>query len=135
MARSNTAMIQAANSALIVDGNLAAVGDYFATDYVAHVTGRSYSGGHEVVKGIVRTYRRAFSEISVEIDILVKARSRIAWQRTLKARHTGAFKGFPGTGLEIVWRDMAVTEFRDGLIAEEWVVTDLAEKLLLARKR
>jgi len=29
---------------------------------------------------------------------------------------------------------MIVTEFRNGLMAEDWVVTDLAEKLLLARK-
>lgn len=135
MTRSNTATIEAANSTLIVNGDLDAVGDFFATNYVAHVTGQDFSGGHDVVKKIVRAYRRAFSEIAVDIDILVKAKNRIAWQRTLRAKHTGAFKGFPATGLSIVWRDMIITEFRDGLIAEDWVVTDLAEKLLLARKR
>lgn len=135
MARSNAATIEVANSALILNGALDTVADFFATNYVAHVTGQDLSGGHEVVKKIVRAYRRAFSEIEVEIEILVKAKNRIAWQRTLKAKHTGAFKGFPATGLSIVWRDMITTEFRDGLIAEDWVVTDLAEKLLLARKR
>ena len=29
---------------------------------------------------------------------------------------------------------MVTSEFRDGRIDEEWVVTDLAERLLLARK-
>lgn len=29
---------------------------------------------------------------------------------------------------------MVTSRFRDGLIAEEWVVTDLAERLLLSRK-
>ncbi len=33
----------------------------------------------------------------------------------------------------ISWRDMVTSEFRDGRIAEEWVATDLAERLLLAR--
>lgn len=135
MAPSNTALIAAANSTLIVNGNLDTVGEFFATNYVAHVTGQDFSGGHEVVKKFIRAYRRAFSEIEVEIEILVKAKSRIAWQRTLKAKHTGAFKGFPATGLSIVWRDMIATEFRNGLMAEDWVVTDLAEKLLLSRKR
>lgn len=134
MARTNTAIIEAANATLIVNGNLDAVADFFASDYVAHVTGQDFSGGHEVVKKIVRAYRRAFSDIEVEIDILVKAKNRIAWQRTLRAQHTGPFKGFPATDRPIIWRDMVTTEFRDGLIAEEWVVTDLAEKLLLARK-
>ena len=31
-------------------------------------------------------------------------------------------------------RDMVVSRFEGGLIAEEWVVTDLAERLLLTRK-
>jgi predicted ester cyclase len=119
MALSNTATIKAANTALIVNGNLDAVGDFFTIDYVAHVTGQDLSGGHEVVQKVVRAYRRAFSEIEMEIEILVKARNRIAWQRTLKAQHTGAFKGFPATGRSIVWRDMITTEFRDGLMAED----------------
>lgn len=134
MARTNTATIKAANSALIVKGNLNEVADFFTADYVAHVTGQDFSGGHDVVKKIVRTYLRAFSDIEVEIEILVKAKNRIAWQRTLRAKQTGAFKGFPATNRIIIWHDMITSEFRDGLIAEDWVVTDLAEKLLLARK-
>lgn len=134
MARTKTATIQAANTALIVKGHLDEVSGFFTADYVAHVTGQDLTGGHDLVRKIVRAYRRAFSEIEVETDILVKARNRIAWQRTLRARQTGAFKGFPATNRVIVWRDMITSEFRDGLIAEDWVVTDLAEKLLLARK-
>jgi hypothetical protein len=29
---------------------------------------------------------------------------------------------------------MVTSRFRDGLIAEDWVISDLAERLLLARK-
>ena len=32
-------------------------------------------------------------------------------------------------------REMVTSRFRDGLIAEDWFLTDLAERLLLARKR
>ncbi len=67
--------------------------------------------------------------------ILVEGKDRVAWQRTLRGAQQGAFKGFPASGREIMWRDMVTSRFRDGLIAEEWVVTDLAERLLLARKR
>lgn len=127
-------MIEAANSALIVNGNLNEVADFFTADYVAHVTGQDFVGGHDVVRKIVRAYRRAFSDIEAEVEILVKAKNRIAWQRTLRGKQTGAFKGFPATNRMVIWRDMIVSEFRDGFIAEDWVVTDLAEKLLLARK-
>jgi predicted ester cyclase len=134
MARTHTAIIEAANAAVIVSGNLDAIGDYFAPNYIAHVSGQDLPGGHEVVKKVVRAYRRAFSAIEVKVDILVKGKNRIAWQRTLTARQTGPFKGFPATDRSIRWRDMITTEFRNGLISEEWVVTDLAETLLLARK-
>ena len=80
-------------------------------------------------------YRRAFADLKVEVDILVESKDRIAWHRTLRATHKGNFKGFPATGRLIVWRDMVTSRFRDGLIAEEWLITDLAERLLLARKR
>ena len=135
MARSMAQTIEAANLALIVQGNLDAVGEFFTTDYVAHITEQDLAGGHDVVQKVVSAYRRAFSEIQVEIEILVKGKNRIAWQRTVRAIHCGAFKGFPATGLPILWRDMLTTEFRDRLIAEDWVITDLAERLLLARKR
>lgn len=134
MDRKNIEIIEAANASLIVNGDLDAVSDYFATDYIAHFTGHDFSDGYDVVKKIVQTYHRAFSEIEVEVTILVESKNRIAWQRTLRAKHTGPFKGFPATNRPIMWRDMIATEFRDGLIAEEWVVTDLAEKLLLGRK-
>ena len=80
-------------------------------------------------------YRRAFSDLQVEVEVLVKAKDRVAWQRTVRATHKGNFKGFPATGHPIVWRDVVTSRFRDGLIAEDWVITDLAERLLLARKQ
>ena len=60
---------------------------------------------------------------------------RIAWQRTLRATHKGDYMGFPATGKKLVWRDMVTSRFQDGLIQEDWVITDLAEQLLRARKR
>ncbi|HRW61363.1 MAG TPA: ester cyclase, partial [Defluviicoccus sp.] len=62
-------------------------------------------------------------------------KDRVAWQRTLRGKHLGAFKGFPPSERPLVWRDMVTSKFRNGQIAEEWIVTDLAERLLAARKR
>ena len=135
MSRSHASQIEAANSALIVNGDLGAIGEFFSPDYVAHLTDQDMTGGHDVVRRIVSTYRRAFRDVQIEVEILVKAKDRVAWQRTLRATHKGNFKGFPATGRPIVWRDMVTSRFHDGLIAEDWVITDLAERLLLARKR
>jgi len=70
-------------------------------------------------------YRRAFPYLQVEVEILVEGTDRVASQRTLRGTHQGDFKGFPATGRPIVLRDMVTSWFRDGLIAEDWLITDL----------
>ncbi len=135
MEQSLASKIQAANSALIDMGNLDAIGDFFTPDYVAHLTDQDMTGGHDAIRKILDMYRRAFPDLQVKVEILVEGKDRVAWQRTLRATHQGDFKGFPATGRPIVWRDMMTSRFCDGLIAEDWVITDLAERLLLARKR
>jgi predicted ester cyclase len=98
-------------------------------------TDEDMTGGHDTIRKVLGLYRRAFPDVRVQVEILVESKNRVAWQRTLRATHTGDFRGFPATGRPIVWRDMVTSRFRDGLIAEDWLLTDLAERLLLARKR
>lgn len=135
MSRSLAAKIEAANSALIVNGHVHAIDEFFTPDYIAHLTDQDMTGGHVAIRKGLRMYRRAFPDLHVEVEILVEAKDRVAWQRTLRGTHKGDFRGFPATGRPIVWRDMVTSRFRDGLIAEDWFITDLAERLLLARKR
>ena len=135
MSKSLSSKVEAANSALIANGNLDAIGDFFAEDYVAHVTGHDMTGGHDAVRNILGTLLRAFPDLTVEVEVLLEGKNRVAWQRTLRGTHRRNFKGFPANGHEIAWRDMVTSEFRSGLITEEWVVTDLAEQLLLARNK
>jgi predicted ester cyclase len=135
MRRSPAATILAANAELLTRGKLEAIGEYFAPDYVVHFTGRKPSAGHAVIGQIARLYRRAFAELEVEVEILVKTRDRVAWQRTLRGIHRGNFRGFPATGRRVEWRDVVVSRFRRGWIVEDWAISDLAERLLRARKR
>lgn len=129
------AKIRAANSALLIKGNLDTVGKFFTPDYVAHLTDQDLTGGHDAIRKVLELYRRAFPDLQVEVQILLEAKDRVAWQRTIRSIHEGDFKGFPGTGRPIVWRDMVTSRFRDGLIAEDWFITDLAERLLLGARR
>lgn len=127
--------IQAANTALLANGKLDAVNQFFAKDYVAHLTDQDMTGGHDAIRKFAELYRQAFPDLEVDVRILVEAKDRVAWQRTLRGTHKGDFKGFPATGRTVVWRDMVTSRFRDGLIAEDWSISDLAERLLLARKK
>ena len=111
-----------------------AIAEFFAPDYVAHVTDRDMNGGHDFLRKFLSMLHSAFPDLEVDVEILLEGEDRVAWQRTLKGTHEGAFMGFPASGRRLVWRDMVTSRFRDGLIAEDWSISDLAERLLLARK-
>lgn len=125
--------IQAANWALIGNGNLDAVGEFFTPDYVAHLTERDMEG-HDAIRGFLGMLQSAFPDLQIEVEILVEGENRVAWQRTLRGTHQGDFMGFSASGRQIVWRDMVTSRFCDGLIAEDWAISDLAERLLHAAK-
>jgi len=135
MDRSPASRIREANSEIIGNGNLDAIGEFFSPDYVAHLTEQDLTGGHVAIRNFLGTLKGAFPDLRIEVEILVEGGDRVAWQRTLRGTHRGDFMGFPASGREIIWRDMVTSRFHDGLIAEDWVITDLAERLLLARKR
>lgn len=133
MESSQVAQIKAANATILAGGQLDAVDDFFEPGYVAHGTDRGLTGP-AAVRRFVSMVRDAFPDLEVEVEILVESGDRVAWQRRLKGTQEGAFLGFPATKRRVVWRDMLTTRFQDGRIAEEWVITDLAERLLLARR-
>lgn len=125
-------LILEANAALIERADTQHVESYFSPRYVVHVGG-AQRRGHSSVRGFVDALGKAFSDLSVSVDVLVEAEDTVCWQRTIRGRHAGAFQGFPASGRTIEWRDMVVSRFEQGVIAEEWAVTDLAETLLRAR--
>lgn len=133
MPKSLADTVRAANHQILVEGNLAAIPDFFAPDYVAHGTEAEVRGPAGVQR-FVGMVLHAFEDLDAQVEILLEGSDRVAWQRTLRGTQSGAFLGFPASGRDIIWRDMIVSRFDSGTIAEDWVVTDLAERLLRARK-
>lgn len=134
MTRSLEDLIRDANAALLGRGDLEAVAGHFTPDYCVHLSGRNLRG-HEAVRTTIGAIRAAFTDLTVEVEVLLVGDDRIAWQRTLRGVHTERFQGFPATGRPLTWRDMATSRVADGRIAEKWVLSDLAGALLRARKQ
>ncbi|MEX0739044.1 MAG: ester cyclase [Pseudohongiella sp.] len=134
MNSSLSAIIKDANAKIIADGMLDDVEKYFTPDYSVNLTNKKLSGGFSTIQSTLSAQMRAFSNIEVKVEILIEGVDRIAWQRTMSATHSGAYKGFPASGQQLIWRDMVVSQIEGGRIKEEWLSTDLAEQLLLSRK-
>lgn len=119
----------------LVRGEGDSIAQFFSDSYTAHLTERTIAGGHDLIRSVAAKFRDAFSDLSVEVEVLVEGSGRMAWQRVFRGTQTGPFYGFPASGRQIVWRDMVTTRIESGLIAEEWMVSDLAEQLLASRKK
>ena len=128
-----SSIVHEANAQLIEHGNTDVISDDFSSDYVAHASSTTRRG-HASIRGFVGMLHGAFSDLSVEVEVLSEADERITWQRTIDGTQAGDFQGFPATGRRLSWHDMVVSQFADSLISEEWVVTDWAEALLRSRK-
>jgi uncharacterized protein (AIM24 family) len=90
---SHVSLIEAATAEVLVAGKVEAIGKFFSEDYVAHVTEHDVRGGHELIRAVMDMYRAAFSDLTAEVRVFVESSDTVAWQRTMRARHTGAFKG------------------------------------------
>jgi len=131
MPKSNEERIRYANDEIIGKGNLDAIDDIFAADYIVHAGGKDFKG-HEFVRGFLGQLRSAIPDIRVvEIAILTETGDIVAWQRRLSGTHRAEMMGIPPSGKRVEWRDMLVTRFDGGKVVEEWTVSELAGQLLL----
>jgi predicted ester cyclase len=133
MKASRGSKIKAANTSLIVKGEIDRVPEFFAPDYIVRLT-RGEANGHEAVRRHIGMLHRAFPKLQVKVEILVEQSDRVAWQRTFSGIQLGPFYGFPATGRRTAWREMITSAFHVELISEEWLVSDLGEQLLRTRK-
>jgi steroid delta-isomerase-like uncharacterized protein len=122
------AQIQAANEELLNQGNVSIARDLFAPSYVAHLTSGDVRG-FDFIEQFVTGLRTAFPDLHVEVEILAVDEDRVAWLRTLQGTHQSDFMDVPASGRSITWRDMVVTRYEAGKIAEEWGVSDHGERL------
>ena len=126
----NIERVRRANDRLLNHGDLESAAEFFASEYVAHLTDEDLRGdGPDVIRGFVRQFRAAFPDLRADVEVLVANEDRVAWWRTCSATHQGEFMGIAASGHRITWRDMVVTRFVNGKIAEEWAVSDLGAKL------
>ncbi len=131
MAKSNEERVRFANDEILGKGNVGAVDEIFATDYVVHAGGKDHKG-LEFIRRFVNLLRSAIPDLRVvEVEVLIQAGDTIAWQRTFSGTHEADMMGIPPSGQKVEWREIFVTRFDGEKIAEEWMVSELAGELAL----
>jgi len=103
-------------------GNLAAIDELFAPDFVEHQAG--IGPGRDAVKGSIVALRTAFPDLHLTFEDAV-ADGGMVWARlSATGTHEGPFMGMPGTGRPVRVDVIDIVRVADRRLVEHWGVAD-----------
>jgi steroid delta-isomerase-like uncharacterized protein len=70
--------------------------------------------------------RRAFPDLQAHVEDIVAAQDKVAVRVRFRGTHSGEFLGFAATGRTVEYVSHEFYRIADGLIAEEWICSDMA---------
>ena len=113
-------------SARMLAGDYDAVDEFFAPDFVSHVTQRVTPDavGTDIrpqERKFWETAKRAFPDMQFTVDLLVESGDLVVANWTLTGTHSGApYYDVPPSGRPVLINGTAILRFRDGKIVEHW---------------
>ena len=107
-------------------GNLDALDEVYAADYVWHRPPFPDTSGIEAVKESIEGMRSAYSDIQIVYEKMIGEDSHIAYRYTWQGKHTGQSPTLPipPTGKEVTLVGCVVVRIVDGKIVEEFEHSD-----------
>jgi steroid delta-isomerase-like uncharacterized protein len=110
---------------LISSGDVDALGEMIAEDFVDHEETPGVPPTKEGVTQVMAMYKAAFPDLRFEAqDVLVSGDKVVARFRAT-GTHQGEFMGIPGTGKSVAIEGIDIIRFGDdGLAHEHWGVMD-----------
>ena len=85
--------------------------------------------GHDVWRQGFEMMKHAFPDLQAHIEDIVTAEDKVAVRLRFRGTHRGEFLGIPATGRTINYVSHEFYRIADGLIAEEWICSDMATLL------
>lgn len=85
--------------------------------------------GRDAWRQGVEMMRRAFPDLQAHIEDIVAAEDKVAVRVRFRGTHSGEFLGIPATGRTVEYVSHEFYRIADGLIAEEWICSDMATLL------
>jgi predicted ester cyclase len=108
------------------DGNLDAAAELLTPEFSFRGSLGNEMRGREAFKNYVRSVRVALADYQCEILSSVAEANRAFAKMCFSGRHVAAFRGYEPTGKFVRWLGAALFRFEGSMIAELWVLGDLA---------
>jgi len=124
-ANENKATVRRSFEEVFNQGNLDAVEEIFASDYVLHdPTSPEEIRGTEGMKQYVSMYRSAFPDLQQTIEDQFAEGKKVATRLTARGTHQGELIGIPPTGNRVEAAGIIINRISGGKIAESWANYD-----------
>jgi predicted ester cyclase len=107
-------------------GNLAAVDEFIAAEYVMYPIASGLPPGPEGTKRAITTYRTAFPDLQVTVDDIFAAADRVAFRWSFRGTHLGDWLDIPPTGNHMAATGISVYRMAGGKVVENWTNIDLS---------
>ena len=108
------------------DGNLDAAAELLTPEFSFRGSLGNEMRGREAFKNYVRSVRVALADYQCEILSCVAEPNHAFAKMCFSGRHVAAFRGYEPTGTFVRWLGAALFRFEGSMIAELWVLGDLA---------
>lgn len=105
-------------------GNLAAVDEIFAPEFIGHHPGQPDWIGPEGVKQAVSRTRSAFPDFAETVEDVVTEGDRVVTRFTASGTNLGPFRGSAPTGKRIAMAEMGIFRVVGNRIVEKWGIMD-----------
>ncbi|MBT2367853.1 ester cyclase [Streptomyces sp. ISL-10] len=111
---------------IAVGGNLDAIDEIFAADYIDHDVASEEESevGSDVIRRDLTMWRDAF-DFTFELDRQVADGDDVCLLWTWSGKHKGEFQGIPATGEQCTMTGTTIFRFQGGKIQEGWWHFDL----------
>lgn len=106
-------------------GNLAAIDEIFATDFVLKFALPGELPGREGQKQMVSMWLAAFPDIQWTTEDMFAEGDKVAFGWSGRGTHKGEYMGIPPTGKQVTFRGISILRIEGSKIVEMWSETNM----------
>jgi steroid delta-isomerase-like uncharacterized protein len=125
MLEENKAVAKRWTEEIFNKGNLAAIDELVAEDFIMHIGSEPELRGHTGLKEYMSVYRTAFPDGRFTIDEQIAEGDKVVQRWTFKGTQKGEIFGIPGTGRSVASTGTTTLRIAGGKVAEHWAHLDL----------
>jgi steroid delta-isomerase-like uncharacterized protein len=124
MSQESKAVLDRLNEEVFRRGNVDAVDELVAEDFVEHDPPPGMGPDREGFKDLVRALHRAFADQEHTIHDQIAEGDRVVERWTMTGTHTGEWFGIAPTNRRISIQGIDISRLQDGRLVEHWTQID-----------